>query len=76
MQAAAPDGIEVVNRHTDFAVLAVQGPSSDEVLQAIGLPHELDYMSWADGTLDGKPVRVCRTGYTGERGYELVPAWD
>ena len=21
-------------------------------------------------------MRVCRTGYTGERGYELVPAWD
>ena len=76
LQAAAPEGIEVVNRHTEFAVLAVQGPSSDEVLAALGLPHELDYMSWADGTLDGKPVRVCRTGYTGERGYELVPAWN
>ena len=76
LQAAAPDGIEVVNRHTDYAVLAVQGPSSDEVLQALGLPHQLDYMSWQDGTLDGRTVRVCRTGYTGERGYELVPAWD
>ncbi len=76
LQAAAPEGIEVVNRHTDFAVLAVQGPSSEEVLQALGLPHELDYMSWADGAFEGRPVRVCRTGYTGERGYELVPAWD
>ena len=75
LQAAAPEGIEVVNRHTDFAVLAVQGPSSEEVLQALGLPHELDYMSWADGTFEGRSVRVCRTGYTGERGYELVPAW-
>ncbi len=76
LRLAAPEGIEVINRHTDFAVLAVQGPSSDEVLAAIGLPHELAYMSWADGTFDGKAVRVCRTGYTGERGYELVPAWD
>ena len=76
LQAAAPDGIEVVNRHTDYAVLAVQGPSSDEVLQALGLPHQLDYMSWQDGTLDGRTVRVCRTGYTGERGYELVPRWE
>jgi len=33
-------------------------------------------MSWRDGTLDGLPVRVCRTGYTGEHGYELVPGWD
>jgi aminomethyltransferase len=21
-------------------------------------------------------VRICRTGYTGEHGYELIPAWD
>lgn len=75
LQAAAPDGIEVVNRHTDFGVLAVQGPASAEVLQALGLPFELDYMSWADGVFDGHPVRVCRTGYTGEHGYELVPDW-
>ncbi|MET0966789.1 MAG: glycine cleavage system aminomethyltransferase GcvT, partial [Nakamurella sp.] len=76
LQDAAPPGIEVVDRHTEFGVLAVQGPASAEVLQAIGLPHELDYMSWADGVLDGRPVRVCRTGYTGELGYELVPEWD
>ncbi|MGH8967282.1 MAG: glycine cleavage T C-terminal barrel domain-containing protein, partial [Actinomycetes bacterium] len=25
---------------------------------------------------DGVFVRVCRTGYTGEHGYELLPAWD
>ena len=76
LAAAAPEGVEVVNRHTDFGVLAVQGPAAAEVLAALGLPFELDYMSWADGVLDGHPVRVCRTGYTGERGYELVPAWD
>ncbi len=76
LAAAAPDGIEIRNHHTDFGVLAVQGPASAEVLQAVGLPAELDYMSWRDGLLDGVPVRVCRTGYTGEHGYELVPAWD
>ncbi|HEY7816254.1 MAG TPA: glycine cleavage system protein T, partial [Nakamurella sp.] len=75
LAAAAPAGLEIVDRHTDFAVLAVQGPASAEVLGAVGLPTELDYMSWRDGTLDGAPVRVCRTGYTGEHGYELVPAW-
>src|SRR6185437_9798213 len=36
----------------------------------------LGYMSWADGEVAGKPVRVCRTGYTGEHGYELIPTWD
>jgi len=76
LQAAAPAGVDVANLHTDYGVLAVQGPASEEILQALGLPFELDYMSWIDGELDGRPVRICRTGYTGERGYELVPAWD
>ncbi len=75
LAAGAPDGIEIVDRHRDFAVLAVQGPASAEVLDAVGLPSELDYMSWRDASLGGLPVRVCRTGYTGEHGYELVPAW-
>ena len=75
LAAAAPDGIDVVNRHTDFAVLAVQGPAADEVMQALGLPSDLGYMSWVDAEFEGRSVRVCRTGYTGERGYELVPSW-
>jgi aminomethyltransferase len=76
LAAAAPAGIEVTNRHSDFAVLAVQGPASDEVMVALGLPSDLGYMSWVDADFEGRPVRVCRTGYTGERGYELVPAWQ
>ncbi len=74
--AAAPPGVAATNLHRDFGVLAVQGPASADVVRALGLPWELDYMSWVDGTFDGSPVRICRTGYTGEHGYELVPAWD
>src|SRR5471030_327511 len=33
-------------------------------------------MSFVEADWNGKPVIVCRTGYTGERGYELVPLWD
>ena len=73
---AAPEGVEVIPQHRGFGVLALQGPRSSDVLDALGLPHELGYMSWADGTFDGRTVRVCRTGYTGEHGYELLPAWD
>jgi len=74
--AAAPAGVEIRNRHEDFGVLAVQGPRSADVLADVGLPGELDYMSYADAEWQGAPVRVCRTGYTGEHGYELLPAWD
>ncbi|MGH3387176.1 MAG: glycine cleavage system aminomethyltransferase GcvT [Nocardioidaceae bacterium] len=83
LAAAAPDGVEVVNLHTDYAILAVQGSKSDEVLDAVGLPTGHEYMSFVDADLDGAGVVVCRTGYTGERGYEIVvpaadagPVWD
>jgi aminomethyltransferase len=73
---AAPAGITVTDQHTDYAVLAVQGPESGSVLEAVGLPTELDYMAFADADWHGHPVRVCRTGYTGEHGYELLPRWS
>ena len=77
--AAAPDGVEVRNLHRDFAVLAVQGPHSSELVEAIGLPAEHPYMSfvdapWTPGAGASTDVTVCRSGYTGERGYELVVA--
>ena len=69
---AAPDGVRVANEHRDHIVLAVQGPKSDEVLAAMGLPTGHDYMSFAVTTFEGADIVVCRTGYTGERGYELI----
>jgi aminomethyltransferase len=75
LRAEAPDGVEVIDHHDDYAVLAVQGSRSDEVLDAVGLPTGHDYMSFTEAALDGDAdhaVVVCRTGYTGERGYELI----
>ena len=76
LAAAAPVGITVTDRHTDFGVLAVQGPRADDLVAALGLPTGHDYMSFTDASWDGRPVVVCRSGYTGERGYELLPRWD
>jgi aminomethyltransferase len=72
----APSGLTITDEHRAYAVLAVQGPKSAEVLGSLGLPTEMDYMGYADAELSGVPVRVCRTGYTGEHGYELLPTWD
>ena len=74
LQAAAPAGIEVANQHRDYAVIAVQGPLSDELLGTLGAGVDFDYMQFRPGEVDGRPLTVCRTGYTGERGYELVCA--
>ena len=72
LRAAAPDGVEVTDQHRQHAVLAVQGTLSEEVLTALDLPVDHDYMTFADGKVAGHELTVCRTGYTGERGYELI----
>ncbi len=68
LRTAAPEGIEIVDRHGDLAVLAVQGPRSTELVPA---GADLDYMAFVDTAV----MRVCRTGYTGEHGYELLVPW-
>jgi aminomethyltransferase len=74
LRAEAPGGVSVVDHHDDYAVLAVQGTKSDEVLQRVGLPTGHGYMSFVEAPFEGPDVVVCRTGYTGERGYELIVA--
>jgi aminomethyltransferase len=71
----APAGVVVEDRHAEVAVLAVQGPRSLQVLELLGLPGELSYMSFVTGSgAGGTEVTVCRTGYTGEHGYEVLIA--
>jgi aminomethyltransferase len=72
----APDGIEVTNLHQDFAVLALQGPQAVEVIRSLGINPTMDYMAFAHVSIAGCDVILCRTGYTGEHGYELVPSWS
>ncbi|CAM3121961.1 glycine cleavage system aminomethyltransferase GcvT [Skermania piniformis] len=76
LTAQAPSGVTVTDQHRDFAVFAVQGPESARVLAAAGFPAELPYLGFVDTVWQGRPVRVCRTGYTGEHGYELLPRWS
>ena len=67
--AARPAGLTITDEHEAYAVLAVQGPRSARTLADVGLPAAHPYMSFAVAPSD---VIVCRTGYTGEHGYELV----
>jgi aminomethyltransferase len=72
-------GSEVTDVSPDHALLAVQGPRS---VERLGLPAAPSF-THAMGELDGVEVMVCRTGYTGEPGVELmcpaeeaVALWD
>ena len=73
LQEKAPAGIEVKNLHNEFAVLAVQGPLAPQVLAQLGIMTDIDYMAFTHVSISGADVIVCRTGYTGELGYELLP---
>ena len=69
-------GIEEVS--DDWAVLAVQGPRSRDLLAS--LAHgvaELPYFGIVPTKIAKVPVRISRTGYTGDLGYEIwIPAAD
>ena len=68
----APSEVSIENHHTTHGIIAVQGPNSRALIEAIGLPADFDYMSMTSASHRGEPVIVCRSGYTGELGYELV----
>ncbi len=74
ISAVTPVGISVKNLHNDFAVIAIQGPKAAAVLKNLGVDTSLDYMAFSEILIAGIRTIICRTGYTGEHGYELLPA--
>jgi aminomethyltransferase len=67
-----PERIAIENLHNDYGIIAVQGPLAMNVLGRMGLPIDCDYMNWMQADVDGETIIICRTGYTGEIGFELV----
>src|SRR5262245_61529146 len=69
---AAEAGTVEVALRTDLALVAPQGPRSAELVERL-FPDAggLEYMHCAEAVYEGLPAVVSRSGYTGERGYEL-----
>jgi aminomethyltransferase len=76
LQAKAPAGITVENLHNEYGVIALQGPLAAKVLAHFGLRIEIDYMAFTNVSIANCDVIVCRTGYTGEYGFEVLPKWN
>ena len=56
----------------DLQDLSLQGPLAVEISRQARAGHQrLKYFHHMQTTLFGKPVMISRTGYTGERGYEI-----
>lgn len=70
---AARAGMDVEICEPDVSALQVQGPKSKEVMGALFGSRilELPYYYFAETKLDGIPLIVTRTGWTGEVGYEI-----
>ena len=57
----------------EMAMIALQGPRSEQVLQKL-TDYELSglgYYKWCHAQVDGLDVSISRTGYTGEDGFEI-----
>jgi glycine cleavage system T protein (aminomethyltransferase) len=74
-----PRGTEVRDASDEYALVAVQGPTSLELLGLDDAPA----FTHALGEVGGVEAMICRTGYTGEKGVELLcpaedaePLWD
>ena len=76
LQENLPSGITVENLHEKFGVLALQGPDARSVIESFGINPTMDYMAFSHVSIAGCDVILCRTGYTGEHGYEIVPRWE
>jgi len=61
-----------LTRHEDFALLALQGPMAAKTLaKFVPAVASMGFMTSRLDTFEDVPVRVSRSGYTGEDGYEI-----
>jgi len=70
---ADKDRVEVHDTSAAYALMALQGPRSELILQGV-TDHMLDRIPyyWSQKVrVDGIECRVSRTGYTGEDGFEI-----
>jgi len=85
MSSEVPEPVEeagtlaVADVTDDYALIALQGPEARGILSSTpgveitgAALDELGYYAWTEGTFQGAPLFVARTGYTGEDGYELM----
>lgn len=64
-----------VEELTDRALLALQGPAADSVLEALAPDIAgLAFMQTTETEIGGLPCRLSRLGYTGEDGFEISVA--
>ncbi|HKO99149.1 MAG TPA: aminomethyltransferase family protein [Pyrinomonadaceae bacterium] len=85
-QNASGMDVKIEDISESVAALALQGPTSGRLLKSLVKDADignLKYFRVTAATIDGIPVEISRTGYTGDLGYEIwvaseaaVQVWD
>jgi aminomethyltransferase len=78
--------VQIEDISETVAALALQGPTSGRLLKGIATGADIEnlkYFRVAKASIDGVPVEISRTGYTGDLGYEIwvdvgsaLQVWD
>jgi aminomethyltransferase len=70
--------VEIEDVSDQHGILAVQGPSSREILKQVAPEvNDLPFFGLVNTKIGNSPVTISRTGYTGDLGYEVnVPAGE
>ena len=66
--------VEIEDISESVAALALQGPTSGQMLKAVVDDADIEnlkYFRVTHGAIAGVPVEISRTGYTGDLGYEI-----
>lgn len=75
--AAGPFDVTLTDESDDIGLIALQGPAADRIVAPLVDVDlgSIGFYEFAEGRVDGVAGVISRTGYTGERGFELyVPA--
>lgn len=70
---SAERGMRVDLCEPDVSPLAVQGPKAEEVVAAVfgDWVRDIRFFWFDDAEIDGIPVKIQRSGYSGQGGYEI-----
>lgn len=73
LKSHCPANVKLENVSDTIALLAIQGPNAQNVLQQLTSVNlsNIKFYWFDEGEVDGVPMTISRTGYTGEIGYEL-----
>jgi aminomethyltransferase len=70
--------VSVIDISDKTGMIAIQGPDAEKIMTPLVANPiaDLDYFAWMPNSISGTPVRLARTGYTGEDGFEVYSDID